>query len=631
MKKWLLMTALLVLSVGVVAASLTAVGRLDRTVKERKDANGFRIVGQIMYDLAGNPVNPPGSGNSTFDGVTVTAWEAVQHVGVSLNAHSLLSTDPLPVRLSDGTNFLPTGAGVIGTGTLRIVGASDWTGKNVMIDNFGNSITSYNPGGSGSTGTEAGAMQPTDRIIGVAATMYGQIASGAPPDSVPLSVAKMGAGETQSSGNNLMVILRDNVSGLLISVDNLDIPTDASFDEGGLNVRSFPFGRVETATLSLNNGVARHLLLDTAGFLKVVQETELPAGTNTIGNVGKTSDTTRILEDSNNTTASNLGIGATFTGTATDLLSGNGLSHAVISVFADQDSATDGLVVQFSHDGVLWPDGDHKHEFTVLANVSRSFQLGPEARFFRVTYTNGGTAQTVFHVVTMLKSNISHQTLHRIADPVEDDRDVRLTKSILVAKKPDTTFVNIGATAGGNLKMSIEEFDASLPAGSNNIGEVNAVGNIAHDAIDNGNPVKVGGIANDTIAAEVADGDRVDGAFDQNGRFIMTFAPDADFVSGNATLTTTSDVSVIAAQGAGIATFVTDIFISSGNDVVVRVDIKDGTTIVLSQWVATNGGGAVVELKTPLKGTANTAWQAALSANVTLNDIRVTMTGYKDR
>lgn len=42
-------------------------------------------------------------------------------------------------------------------------------------------------------------------------------------------------------------------------------------------------------------------------------------------------------------------------------------------------------------------------------------------------------------------------------------------------------------------------------------------GNVAHDAADAGNPVKIGGIARTGIISTVAAGDRVDGSFDAYG------------------------------------------------------------------------------------------------------------------
>lgn len=170
-----------------------------------------------------------------------------------------------------------------------------------------------------------------------------------------------------------------------------------------------------------------------------------------------------IAVDSNNTTTSLLNSGIAFTGTATDLVT-DGKSNLFVSVFSDKDSAASGLVIQFSQDGTNWPTGSYKHTFTISANVARTFQLGSEARFFRVVYTNGGTNQTVFRLTTILTKTLDHQTLHRIDDAVIGDRSVLLNKTVLVAKKPNNDYVNIEATAGGNLKSSIEEIDAgALP------------------------------------------------------------------------------------------------------------------------------------------------------------------------
>lgn len=49
------------------------------------------------------------------------------------------------------------------------------------------------------------------------------------------------------------------------------------------------------------------------------------------------------------------------------------------------------------------------------------------------------------------------------------------TRTVIFAQKPNTDYVNIQATAGGNLKMAVEEFDAALPTGDNNIGNVDIV------------------------------------------------------------------------------------------------------------------------------------------------------------
>lgn len=184
----------------------------------------------------------------------------------------------------------------------------------------------------------------------------------------------------------------------------------------------------------------------------------LGPGTDNIGDVDVVSIPGTL--DANNSSVANLGIGATFTGTATDV---SDYSHITVFALADEAGAASGLTMEFSPDGTTWPtSGSTKHQFTIAADVSRTFALGQEARFFRVVYVNGGTAQTSFDLQTLLRSNITHETLHRVGDTVTADRSVKLRKSILVAQKPDTSFVNIDATAGGNLKVAVEEFDTSV-------------------------------------------------------------------------------------------------------------------------------------------------------------------------
>lgn len=161
--------------------------------------------------------------------------------------------------------------------------------------------------------------------------------------------------------------------------------------------------------------------------------------------------------DSNNTTTTPLGNGATFTGTATDLVS-NGSPHVIVSVIADQASAANGLVLQFSQDGTNWPTGSYSHAFTLVANEARTFQFGPEARHFRAVLTNGGSGQGTLRLTTLLKRNIGHTTMHRVEDDIDGDRSViGINKAVLVGRKPDTTYTNVQVTANGNLKIAIEE------------------------------------------------------------------------------------------------------------------------------------------------------------------------------
>jgi hypothetical protein len=80
------------------------------------------------------------------------------------------------------------------------------------------------------------------------------------------------------------------------------------------------------------------------------------------------------------------------------------------------------------------------------------------------------------------------------------------------------------AVSGNELQVDIV---AALPAGTNNIGDVDVLtlpgvaGDVAHDASDSGNPIKVGFKAANALPTAVANGDRANGISDLFGRQLV--------------------------------------------------------------------------------------------------------------
>jgi hypothetical protein len=189
---------------------------------------------------------------------------------------------------------------------------------------------------------------------------------------------------------------------------------------------------------------------------------ELVAGTAEIGNITNSGafavqvDGINGTVDANNNSSTPLGIGATFTGTSTDILQFSGIT---ISVFSDVASATDGLSVQFSADGTNW---DHLDTFTIPAGTGKTFSFQPVARFMRVLYTNGGTAQADFRLSVILKTATGKSSSHRIADSISDQDDAEVVKAVLTAENPSNQFINVQATAAGNFKVSLEESNGDV-------------------------------------------------------------------------------------------------------------------------------------------------------------------------
>jgi len=97
-----------------------------------------------------------------------------------------------------------------------------------------------------------------------------------------------------------------------------------------------------------------------------------------------------------NSTSVALAANGVFTGPAEDITE---FADVRLMVFADQPSAVDGLQLQQSTNGTNWDSID---AFTVPATTGRPFSVGASARFFRIVYTNGATAQTAFRLQTKL-------------------------------------------------------------------------------------------------------------------------------------------------------------------------------------------------------------------------------------
>ncbi|MCK9370129.1 hypothetical protein M0R04_09515 [Candidatus Dojkabacteria bacterium] len=153
--------------------------------------------------------------------------------------------------------------------------------------------------------------------------------------------------------------------------------------------------------------------------------------------------------------------GATWTGTA-EITDNYGVIQVIVK--ASHDSATNGLVVEFSPDGTNWDSNDM---YTITANVGKVFSFQPAAQYYRVSYTNGATLQTYFRLQTSLKPYYVKPSSHRIADNISSQDDAELVKAVLAAEMPGGTFTAINATAGGNLKCSIEELESGISSNSN--------------------------------------------------------------------------------------------------------------------------------------------------------------------
>ena len=160
-----------------------------------------------------------------------------------------------------------------------------------------------------------------------------------------------------------------------------------------------------------------------------------------------------------NSTDTPLGIDELFTGEWQDTLN---YGTVTVGVKADQASATNGLVVQWSADGTTVHDID---VFTISASAGKVFTFGPARRYVRIVYTNGSVAQTSFSLETTLRSSYIKPSSHRIADSIVADDDAELVKSVQTGLDEDGVFRNAKVTRDGYQTVSDASSGLSIAKG----------------------------------------------------------------------------------------------------------------------------------------------------------------------
>lgn len=360
------------------------------------------------------------------------------------------------------------------------------------------------------------------------------------------------------------------------------------------------------------------------------------------------------------TTTTPLTASATYTSATFDsTVVGKFVTHYI---FADVDG---NHVYQESHDGSTWRTIDND---PITPNVPFVEEHIVNARYHRAQFVNGGTGQTTFnHQLVCSFVGVAHNVGLRAGDNiVQGDKThnvsapstaeaLEVIGAIAKAAAPtytEGTAVMPRVTLSGDQAITLDGEAVVLGAGTAGIGKLTAnsgvdigdvdvlsmpavtqptasnlnaqvVGELAHDAVDSGNPQKIGGVARNSNATSVANLDRVNATFDLGGRQVIKLGnPRGLFIQNTITLTTTTETTLLAAAA---STFhdMTCLMATNTSATAVRIDFRDATagTVRFSLAIAANGG-AVINFPYPIEQTAvNNNWTAQLSGAVT--DIRI--------
>ena len=127
-----------------------------------------------------------------------------------------------------------------------------------------------------------------------------------------------------------------------------------------------------------------------------------------------------------------------------------------------------------------------------------------------------------------------------------------------------------GKTSAGAITNVLTDAEGNL------LGEIS--GDIAADAVDSGNPLKVGSVARTTNPTAVTDADRVSASFDDVGRQLTTPYQVRDLVAtALAETATLAEVTLLAGGGAGVFHDLIELTCANQSGVAVTLSIRSET------------------------------------------------------
>lgn len=212
-------------------------------------------------------------------------------------------------------------------------------------------------------------------------------------------------------------------------------------------------------------------------------------------------------------------------------------------------------------------------------------------------------------------------------DGTANDTDVASGKPLPVQlRAPDGTAAAVNANGSATSANSTPVVIASDQAA------IEVKGGAAHDAVDSGNPNKIGAkaVAGLNGLTLVAAGDRTDAYAGLDG--VLITRPHCgleDIVSGNASNTDGTSTQCIATGGSGIKQYLTSCILTNTSADPIYVELKSGTTVKATIPVPGNSG-AIFNPPVPLPpNAANEAWNFDPSAAKTT--IYCSMIGFKSK
>jgi hypothetical protein len=217
-------------------------------------------------------------------------------------------------------------------------------------------------------------------------------------------------------------------------------------------------------------------------------------------------------------------------------------------------------------------DGGTNEKAAVVTATPSSGEAAIAVR--EVERGQGTSAASIPVVLASDQSDLNVVTNTEYAeDSVHTSGDVGM---FVMAVRNDT-LAALGGTDGDYSPLQVDADGALYVTVASTSGSTQVEGDVAHDAVDSGNPVKVGGRAHQTNRTAVADADRTELMTDDVGRLITVSSHVRDLVVKQYTeITNSSENTVLTAGAAGVFHDITAIYMTSSVNN-VEVTIRDST------------------------------------------------------
>lgn len=157
-----------------------------------------------------------------------------------------------------------------------------------------------------------------------------------------------------------------------------------------------------------------------------------------------------------NSTTSPLGSYGAFTGSWEEVTNFGGMT---VTVFADRDSSNDGLSFQWSGDSI---NKDRTEDSRIFSGSGRAFNLASRARYFRIIYGNGATAQTTFRLSTVYHVDSPGVVTRPLSSSINSETFVQLIKSVVTGKDSGGSYNDISVTTDGRLQVASTEVPSDI-------------------------------------------------------------------------------------------------------------------------------------------------------------------------